>query len=155
MVFPWLAVAAISSIGSSLYGAKQASDAGKDAEALGRLNASYIGEETAEQTRRLRFEQKRTTGRARLGIAASGFRSGEESMGASSRAYLSTLKSVQEQELAWLGKSGSSRAEIARKGGQAAGAELKASSYGMYGQAIGSAATLAYNVNAGTSGYGS
>lgn len=153
MVFPWLAVASVANIGSSLFGISEARGAAGDAEQLGRLNATYIRTETGEQMRRLKFEQDRTTGRAKLGIAASGFRSGERSMGGSHRAYLSTLADVQQGELDWLQKSGAQRAEIAKRGGQAAGAELKASTIGMYGQAIGAGANLAYNWQAGTPGY--
>ena len=118
----WISVGiAAIGVGTSLYGASQARGAGKDAEALGAASASYILEETAEEARRLRFRQARTRGTSRAVISASGFRSGAQSMGASSKAYLKTLKDVQGKELAWLQRSGESRADIARRGGQTEG----------------------------------
>ena len=130
----WFAVGI--TVATTLYGASQSRKAGKAAEELGGVNAAYIREETAEETRRLRFEQERTLGRSRAVIAASGFRSGKESMGASSRAYMATLKDVQEKELTWLQKSGESRADIAQRGGMVEGQRLKSQATGLFGQAI-------------------
>ncbi len=133
----WISVGiAVVGVGTSLYGASQSRQAGKEAKILGGLNADYILEETAEETRRLRFEQQRTLGTARAGIAASGFRSGAESIGGSQKAYLTQLKDVQQRELAWMQKSGASRADIARKGGAVEGRRLKSQSIGLYGQAL-------------------
>ena len=130
----WYAVGV--TIATSLYGASQSRKAGKQAEELGGINAAFIREETAEESRRLRFEQEKTSGRSRSVIAASGFRSGKRSMGASSQAYLKQLKDVQQKELAWLQKSGESRADIARRGGLLEGKKLKTQAVGLYGQAI-------------------
>ena len=133
----WFAVGiAAIGVGTSLYGASQARKAGKSAEALGAASSKYILEETAEETRRLRFEQSKTRGRSRAVIAASGFRSGAESIGGSSKAYLKQLRDVQSRELAWLQKSGASRADIARRGGAIEGQRLKSQATGLYGQAI-------------------
>ena len=130
----WFAVGV--TVATSLYGASQARKAGKASEELGGINAAFIREETAEESRRLRFEQEKTSGRSRAVIAASGFKSGRRTMGASSRAYLKQLKDVQQRELAWLQKSGASRADIARRGGLIEGQRLKSQAVGLYGQAI-------------------
>ena len=133
----WISIGiAVIGVGTSLYGARQSTKAGKAAEEAGAASGKYILEETAEETRRLRFEQGKTRATSRAVIAASGFRSGAESMGSSQRAFMSTLKDVQASELAWLEKSGASRAEIARKGGVAQGRALKTQAVGLYGQAI-------------------
>ena len=154
MALPWLAIAAGAQIGSALFGGSATRRAGREAKELGRLNEKYITEETAEQSRRLRFSQGRTTSRAKAGFAASGFRSGAKSMGGSQKAYLQTLRDVQQSEMAWLQKSGQSRATIARKGGEAAASQLNAQAIGMFGQALTGAAGLAYGIQQGTSGYG-
>ena len=130
----WFAVGI--TVATSLYGASQSRKAGKQSEELGRVNAAFIRQETAEESRRLRFEQAKTAGRSRAVIAASGFRSGGKTVGASSRSYLQQLKEVQQKELAWLQKSGTSRANIATRGGQVEGQRLKSQATGLYGQAI-------------------
>ena len=135
----WISVgiSAVSFIGS-LFGASEKKKAARKAEALGGLNASFIAQESAEETRRLRESQERTTGTAKLGIAASGFRSGEKSMGASHKAYLANLKQVQQSELDWIGKSSLSRQKIAKMGGQAQASQLRASAIGDYASAASS-----------------
>ena len=130
----WFAVGI--TVATSLYGAKQARKAGKQSEELGRMNAVFIGQETAEESRRLVFEQQQIAGRSRSVIAASGFKSGAKTIGASSKAYLLRLKDVQQKEMAWLRRSGFSRANIARQGGVAEGQRLKSQAVGLYGQAI-------------------
>ncbi len=133
----WFAIGiAAVGVATSVYGAVQSKKAGKEAEVLGGMNAAFIRQETAEEARRLRFEQERTLGRSRSVIAASGFRSGKKSMGASSKAYMTTLKGVQQKELAWLAKSGASRADIAQRGGMVEGQRLKSQATGLFGQAI-------------------
>ena len=123
-------------VATSLYGASKSKSAGRGAERLGVANAAYIQEETAEEARRLRFEQSKTRATSRATIAASGFRSGVSSMGFSQKAYMKQLQEVQTAELAWLQKSGRSRADIARKGGQLEGKILKTQAVGLYGQAL-------------------
>ena len=145
---PWLAIAAGASALSSLFGAKRTREASKEALALGKANASYIVQETAEQQRRLKFEHSRTRATARAGVAASGFRSGKDSIGASQKAYQTTLARVQKEELAWLGKSGRMRADIAVRGGQAESNVLRSQSASMFGSALTSAAKSIYQWNA-------
>lgn len=143
MAFPWLAVSVGAQIFGGLLGASASDRAAEDAKRLGKLNASYITEETAEQTRRLKFTQERTQASVRAGQAASGFRSGEKSMGASSKAFMSTLKDVQQSELDWLNKAGKSRAEIARRGGEAQASTLRAQGVSqLFSGAAGAASTV-------------
>ena len=133
----WFSVAiSVIGVATSLSAAKQARKAGRQSEELGRMNAVFIGQETAEESRRLVFEQQQIAGRSRSVIAASGFKSGAKTIGASSRAYLLRLKDVQQKELAWLQKSGRSRANIAKAGGISEAQRLKSQATGLYGQAI-------------------
>ncbi len=133
---PWVAVASLAlGVVSSLFGASASRSAEKKARRLGGLNASYIIEETQEQKRRLGFEQKQTTATTKTNIAASGFRSGSTSMGASHQSYLSTMKAQQKSEQDWLSKSGRSRALIAREGGNIAAQQMKAQTFGHYAKA--------------------
>ena len=138
----WIAVGiAVIGVATTVYGAKQTSKAGKAAEQLGGVNAAYIQQETAEEARRLKFEQSKTRATSRATIAASGFRSGVSTMGFSQKEYMSQLQQIQSSELAWLQKSGASRADIARRGGVVAGKQLKSQAIGLYGQAISQAAS--------------
>ena len=133
----WIGVGiAVVGVGVSLYGASQSRQAGKAAEAAGAASGKYIQEETAEEARRLKFEQSKTRATTRATIAASGFRSGAASVGASHKAYMKQLEDVQSKELAWLYKSGASRADIARRGGYVEGQRLKSQAVGLYGQAL-------------------
>lgn len=144
MPFPWLAIAAGSSIISSLFGAMSSRKAASETEALGQSNASYILQETAEQSRRLRFEQNQVSAGVRAAIASSGFRSGKDSMGASHKAYQKTMKQVQESELNWLQKSGKSRADIAIRGGISQATQLRSQAVGLFGSAVTTAAKSIY-----------
>ena len=138
----WIAVGiAVIGVATTVYGAKQTSKAGKAAEQLGGVNAAYIQQETAEETRRLKFEQSKTRATSRATIAASGFRSGVSTMGFSQKEYMTQLQNIQTSELAWLQKSGASRADIARRGGVVAGKTLKSQAIGLYGQALTQAAS--------------
>ena len=132
----WIAVGIVVGIGTSLYGASQSRKAADQAVQAGAASGAYIEQETAEEARRLKFEQSKTRGTTRAVIAASGFRSGEKSMGSSQKAYLKTLEDVQSKELAWLQKSGASRADIARRGGYVEGQRLKSQAVGLLGQAV-------------------
>ena len=136
MAAPVIAVANLAlGVVSSLFGGSAKRKAAKKAERLGGLNADYIGEETAEQKRRLGFEQSQTRATTRTNIAASGFRSGADSMGASHQTYLKTMKTQQKSEMDWLSKSGKSRSQIAREGGDIEAAQLRASAFGDYARA--------------------
>ena len=133
----WIAVGiAAVGVATSIYGASQSRKAGKSAEQAGAASGKYILEETAEETRRLRFEQSKTRATSRATIAASGFKSGVSTMGFSHKEYMKQLQGVQTAELAWLQKSGASRADIARRGGVVAGKTLKSQAVGLYGQAL-------------------
>ncbi len=141
----WVATAiAGASFVTSLYGASQQRKAGKQSKELGRENAAFIAMESAEEARRLLLSQEQVRGTAKHRIAASGFRSGKDSMGASHKAYLTNLKSVQEGELDWLKKSSLSRQKIAELGGQMQQTQMNAAAFGSYAQA-GNAAFSAYN----------
>ena len=143
MAFPWLMVAAGAQLAGGIFGSKASGDAANQAIDLSRANAWYIQQETNEQKRRLEFEQGRTRASARLRAAGSGFRSGKKSMGASSKAFLSTLKDVQQSELDWITTSGKSRADIALRGGQSQASQLRAQGTAqLIGGAAGAASTL-------------
>lgn len=120
-------VSAIGVVGGIL-GSGEKKDAAKRARQLGEANAAYIAAETTEQKARLTFEQGRTRATARTRIAGSGFRSGKETMGGSQAAFLSTLRNVQKREQDWLSKSGRSRADIARRGGESQASVLESQS---------------------------
>ncbi len=114
---PWLAIAAGAKLLGGIFGAISSRRAAKDTLALADANAGYIKAESAEEGRRLAYNQERTRGTVRATIAASGFKSGKDTQGASSKAYESELKDVQQRELNWIYQSGRSRADIARRGG--------------------------------------
>ena len=139
---PWLAIAGGAKLLGGLFGSSRSRRAAKEARALGEANATYIEAETAEQSRRLGFSQSRTRGTVRSQFAASGFRSGKESRGASQSAYLKTLSKVQKSELDWISKSGASRADIARRGGQMESNRLKAQGTGMFISGVAGAASM-------------
>ena len=144
MAFPWLAIAAGASVVSSLFGAVSSRKAASETEALGQSNASYILQETAEQSRRLRFEQDQVRAGVRTAIASSGFHSGRDTIGASHKAYQKTMAQVQSSELSWLQKSGKSRADIALRGGQSQATQLRSQAVGLFGSAVTSAAKSIY-----------
>jgi hypothetical protein len=132
---PWMAVAGLAlDVVGSLFGASKSRQAGKDARKLGISNQNFILAETAEEKRRLGLQHEQTVGTAIAGIAGSGFRSGN-AMGGSHRAYLNTLESEQQKELAWLTKSGRSREQIAREGGGVVGSQLDSQAVGQYANA--------------------
>jgi hypothetical protein len=133
---PWMAVAGLAlDVVGSLFGASKSRQAGKDARKLGISNQNFILAETAEEKRRLGLQHEQTVGTAIAGIAGSGFRSGEDSMGGSHRSYLSTLKSEQQKELDWLTKSGQSRGRIAREGGGVVSSQLQSQAVGQFADA--------------------
>ncbi len=122
---PWLAIAGGIKLLGGLFGARSSIRAGKDTKILAGMNANYIRQETYEQSRRLKFQQERTRGTVRANIAASGFRSGKKTKGASFKAYESVLAREQKSELDWLYKSGKSRANIAIRGGDSQARQLR------------------------------
>lgn len=141
----WVSVG-VAAVGffSKIGGAKDTRKAAKEAAVLGGMNARYIQQETREQQRRMREEHSRTRGTLRAGIASSGFRSGAKSTGASHKAYTQALQRTQQKELEWIGKSGKSRADIAKRGGQAEASVLRSQAAGMFGSALTSAASSIY-----------
>ncbi len=144
MAFPWLAVAAGSKVIGALFGGSAANKAAGQAQDLAKANVSYISQEAVEQKRRLRFEQERTMGTAKAGVAASGFRSGKESMGASQRSYLDTLADVQKKELDWITRSATSRSNIAKRAGDSAASQLRSQGTAQLFSGLSSAASTMY-----------
>ena len=124
----WIAIAAGAQIGSALIGASASSTAASNSIQLSRDNAWMIQQETNEQSDRLKFTQGRAEASSRLRTAASGFRSGKTSMGASSRAFQDTLKGVHQRELDWLQKSSKSRIDLTLKAGRMESENLKSQS---------------------------
>ena len=138
MPFPFLAAAAVVSVGASIFGgisAKKDSDAAaKQQEELARANAKYIGQEGAEQTRRTLFEQKQVRGTVQAISAGTGLGGGR-----SRSAYQQMMLAQHGKELDWIKKSVTSRQDIAiRGGGMAADATRAAGSAALFG-GIGSA----------------
>jgi len=134
--FPIIGVASLAiSVISSLFGASESKKAEKRALRLGGMNADLILAETAEQKRRLGFEQQQTTATTKTNIAATGFRSGETTMGGSHRTFLKTMKTQQQSEMDWLTQSGTSRAGIARAGGESAASQMRSQTFGHYAKA--------------------
>lgn len=132
----WPAVAALGlQVVSSLFGANASSSAASKARRLSNKNALFIGAEGAEQKRRLAFGHQQTRSTTRTNIAASGFRSGKQSMGGSHRAYLRSMKNQQSRELDWITRSTKSRQDIARAGGQIISDQMKAQAFGQYAKA--------------------
>lgn len=103
-------------------------EARSDAKRAAEANARAIEAETAEEARRLKMEQERTEATSRAAAAASG------STGVSQEAYQDYLGNEHARELAWLKKSGSSQAGIARQQGRAAASSAAASAFGTLSQ---------------------
>jgi len=110
-------MAAVGAI-SSVMGSRSAA---KKAKKLGRLNASYIRKETAENIRRMRGQQESTRSTTRAMMGASGV-SGQSETNA---LYLEAMAAEQGRELDWAFKAGESRARIARAGGNAEASNLR------------------------------
>lgn len=136
MVWVGTAIAAVGFV-TSMMGAHEQRKAGKKGKQLGIENAAFIAMESAEEKRRLKMQQEQDTGTAKHRIAASGFRSGKESMGKSHQAYLANLEQVQQSELDWITKSSLSRQKIAEMGGQMVQQQMKAAALGSYASAAG------------------
>ena len=140
----WIAIAAGAQIGSAILGSNASNTAANQALDLSRTNAWMIQQETNEQTRRLKFSQGRTRAKTRATQAASGFRSGKRSMGASARAYEKTLASVQQSELDWIQKSSKSRIDLVLKQGTMESANLRTQATGQLFGGVASAASTLY-----------
>lgn len=100
-------------LGMGLASAKQQYDAGKDAEKNAKRNAEFIRRETAEQSRRLKSQQRRQQSTLRARMAASGVK-----MDGSSKTFLEEYVQEDERQLQWLEESGESRANLTRQAGK-------------------------------------
>lgn len=101
------------SAGASIYGGITASSKAKKA---GKRNAKMIRRETAEQVRRLEYQNRQTLGQTVANIGASGVR-----FAGTPRSYLNEMQKQQQLQVDWLEKSGRMRARIAEKTGQQVG----------------------------------
>ena len=118
MVDPVTAVyagTAIIGAASSIIGGKKAASAAKKA---GRMNARYIRQETAEQVRRLEYQNQMTQRTTKAYIGASGVLRRGTPM-----EYLAEMKEQQRLQVDWLRESGRQRAKIARETGQQVAAQ--------------------------------
>lgn len=107
-------VLSAASAGYSIYSSEQAA---KEAERMGNKNATSIEAETEEAARRAAKDAERSEARARAAAATLGLE------GESVDLYLKDLANTNKEQIDWLKKSGQSRADIAREGGQAAATE--------------------------------
>lgn len=107
-------VLSAASAGYSIYNSERAA---KEAERMGEKNARAIEAETEEAARRAAKDAKRSEARARAAAATLGL--GGESVDL----YLKDLANTNKEQVDWMKKSGKSRADIAREGGQAAATE--------------------------------
>lgn len=122
------AIPVIAAFGSVVSAGKQMEAASK-AERAAEANARAIEAETAEEARRLRLQQQETEASSRALAAASG------SAGVSQDMYQDFLGNEHAKELAWLKKSGASRAGVTRMQGQSAATSARANAFGTLAQA--------------------
>lgn len=125
---PWIMTA------FAAAGTVMQADAASDARKQGRANQRVLHEQTAEEVRRLQKQQFETEQRGAAAAAASGTGAGSTSQ----IAYLDQMRKDHRDELAWLRKSGSSRARAAGMEGRLASKQATAA-------ALGSAASTASN----------
>lgn len=97
-------------------------NAASDARKQGRANEQALREQTIEEARRLHKEQIETERRAVAAAAASGTGFGSTSQ----QTYLADMRKEHMAEMAWLRKSGASRASAARTEGKIAGKQAMA-----------------------------
>ncbi|AZS06563.1 hypothetical protein [Alteromonas phage ZP6] len=116
-------LAVISAFGSLVSAGKQMK-ARSDAKRAAEANARAIEAETAEEARRLKLQQQETEASSRAAAAASG------SGGVSQDAYQDYLGNEHARELAWLKKSGGSKAGVTRMQGRAAASTATANAFG-------------------------
>jgi hypothetical protein len=105
---------------SSLFGAAGSKRAARDQIKISKLNASLIGEETAEETRRLQREIDKTEGMAVAASAASGVQ-----MSGSRELAIKDVRQENSSQLAWLRKSGKQKAKVVLAGGQLQASQLR------------------------------
>lgn len=105
------AVAAVGTLGATGYSLYLQNEAAKEAQEIAKMNARRIEEETEEQVRRVEEMAERKSDLIKALAGASG------AYGASKIGYLEAFEESKEREIAWLEKSGASRADIARRGG--------------------------------------
>ena len=123
----------IIAVGLSAFGVAQQISAGNKADRLAAANAKLQEQQAAEEARRLKKEQERTEAAARAKAAAGGIE-----VGGSQAMFLSDMKAEHGKELAWLKKSGASRASATRQGGSNARSQAYA---GAASTAAGAAST--------------
>ena len=97
-------------------------NAASDARKQGRANARALQEQNMEEARRLKKEQTETERRAAAAAAASGTGFGSTSQ----ETFLADMRKEHQSELAWLKKSGASRAAAAKMEGKIAGKQAMA-----------------------------
>jgi len=131
------------SLGMSFFGmAQQAGAAGKAA-AAGNINAENILKQGSEDVRRKTLEMKNTIGLTKGTIGASGIK-----LAGSAKAYIDSMTSEYQKDIAWIKESANTRAKVARLGGQAAAAESMAGAINTGVQAAGT-----FNAYGRTSGW--
>lgn len=106
-------VSGLLNLGMGLYQAKQAYDAGKDAEDAADRNADRIRRENEERARRLERQQRKRQSELRARAAASGI---AVSSG-STKTFLDDYIQEDERQLSWLQNSGEERAALEQKRG--------------------------------------
>lgn len=125
---PYIAVAL-----SAVSTAKQIS-AGNKADKLAEANAKLQEQQTAEEARRLAKEQQKVEATTKARAAAGGAKiEGSQAM------FLADMKAEHGKELAWLQKSGQSKAAATRQGGSNARSQAQAGAFGTAAQATSTA----------------
>ena len=112
MPFPFLAIA---SLGLTALGVFQQYQAAQDARDAERENARLIEAENVEQARRMESENEARESSARARAAASGV-----NLTGTTGEYLSEMERENTRQENWLKRSGASRADSARRRGDAA-----------------------------------
>lgn len=128
-------VGAAASISAGQAAKKDAARIAAQQEELARKNAANIEMESRETERRAKIEQERNMAQARAKAAASGVAT-EGSLSI----FMEEQESLFAKEIDWLRKATASQAEIARMGGQVAGAQTLAA--GRQAQAQGFSSAL-------------
>ena len=103
----------VSSAKEHAEAAEAQAERAKEAVEMGKRNAALIEQETQERARRQELQMKRTSGRMKAILAASGTQ-----MSGTGSLYISEYTKEQQAELDWLRQAGKSRAELAKKRGQ-------------------------------------
>ena len=115
-----LAAGALLQGASALFGASASKRAARSTEKIAKLNASLIGEEAVEETRRLQRDIDKTEGMAVAVSAASGVQ-----MSGSRELAIRDTKQENRAQLDWLRKSGKQKAKVVLAGGQLQASQLK------------------------------